>query len=295
MVMDTSLEKEPVDPFAGRKPLDLITPDPHEMRKTPGASAPSPDGAAAAKNAAAAPSNENKEIPERAPIDPFAGRKRLDLFIPEPHEMRRPPINGGPLIESSSRASNDPTALKTTKSKSVTPSVGYSSPEAFIQSPPDLVALLALFLSFLGFTESRPRSSSKLSKLVLTVMLGQNPEWRDSAAFLAFLRITDTQTPMEKIDSELNPILKLVSSAQEAGFKLDVPRAIKCALSFRQELNRRGCNYGLRTDRVEKSSRKGTKFSGIERLGLKRWKQLDKVPPQRAKTEIAAASVGTSL
>lgn len=293
--MDNSFKKEPVDPFAGRKPLDLFTPDPHEMRAAPGASAPSPDGAAGAKNAAAAPSNENKEIPERAPIDPFAGRKRLDLFIPDPHEMRRPPSNGGPLIESSSRASNDSTARKTTESKSFTSSVVSSSPEASVQSSPDLVALLALFLSFLGFTESRPRSSSKLSKLVLTVLLGQNPEWRDSAAFWAVFRIADTQTPMEKIDSELNPILKLVSSAQEAGFKLDVPPAIKCALSFRQELNRGGWNYGVRTDRVEKSSRKGTKISGIERLGLKRRKQLDKVPPQRAKTEIAAAGVGTSL
>ena len=232
---------------------------------------------------------------ERAPVDPFAGRKRLDLFIPEPHEMRCPPSNGGPLIESSSRASNDPTALKTTKSKSVTPSVVSSSPEAFVQSPPDLVALLALFLSFLGFTESRPRSSSKLSKLVLTVMLGQNPEWRDSAAFWAVLRIIDTQTPMEKIDSELNPILKLVSSAQEAGFKLDVPPAIKYALSFRQELNRGGLELWIENGPRRKSSRKGTKISGIERLGLKRWKQLDKVPPQRAKTEIAAAGVGTSL
>ncbi len=232
---------------------------------------------------------------ERAPVDPFAGRKRLDLFIPEPHEMRCPPSNGGPLIESSSTASNDPTARKTTESKSVMPSVVSSSPEASVQSSQDLVALLALILSCLGFTESRPRSSSKLSKLVLTVMLGQNPEWRDSAAFWASSRIIDTQTPMEKIDSELNPILKLVSSAQDAGFKLDVPPAIKCALSFRQELNRRGCNFGVRTDRVEKSSRKGTKISGIERLGLKRWKQLDKVPPQRAKTEIAAAGVGTSL
>lgn len=232
---------------------------------------------------------------EKEPVDPFAGRKRLDLFTPDPHEMLHPPSNGGPLIESSSRASNDPVAQKTTESKSVTPSVVSSSPEASVQSSPDLVALLALFLSFLGFTESRPRSSSKLSKLVLTVMLGQNPEWRDSAAFWAVFRIADTQTPMEKIDSELNPILKLVSSAQEAGFKLDVPPAIKQALSFRQELNRGGWNYGVRTDRVEKSSRKGTKISGIERLGLKRWKQLDKVPPQRAKTEIAAAGVGTSL
>lgn len=195
MVMDTSLEKEPVDPFAGRKRLDLFTPEPPEMRKTPGASAPSPDGAAGAKNAEAPP--------------------------------------------------------KTTENKSVMPPGGSSCPETTAAatstsalSPQVWAGMLA---SFFNFTESKPLPRSKLSRLVLTALVGENSEWRESAAFWAAVRIIDTKTPMKKIDSELAPILKLIRVVQTAGGVLAIPSSIASALWIRRELNNRKMEFVLNT------------------------------------------------
>ncbi len=60
-----------------------------------------------------------------------------------------------------------------------------------------------------------------LSKLVLTVMLGQNLSGGIALPCPGCFRIAGLKLVES---SELNPILKLVSSAQEAGFKLDVPQ-----------------------------------------------------------------------
>lgn len=119
--MGEEWEREPVDPFAGRERLDLFTPDPHDMRKTPCAPAFSPSGAAEAeaeKTSAKSPVEDakSKEIYEREPIDPFAGRKRLDLFIPDLHEMWRLPGDelhcarpgGEPVFERSLRKEKAP-------------------------------------------------------------------------------------------------------------------------------------------------------------------------------------------
>ena len=119
--MGEEWEREPVDPFAGRERLDLFTPDPHDMRKTPCAPAFSPSGAAEAeaeKTSAKSPveDTKSKEIYEREPIDPFAGRKRLDLFIPDLHEMWRLPGDelhcarpgGEPVFERSLRKEKAP-------------------------------------------------------------------------------------------------------------------------------------------------------------------------------------------
>lgn len=119
--MGEEWEREPVDPFAGRERLDLFTPDPYDMRKTPCAPAFSPSGAAEAeaeKTSAKSPVEDakSKEIYEREPIDPFAGRKRLDLFIPDLHEMWRLPGDelhcarpgGEPVFERSLRKEKAP-------------------------------------------------------------------------------------------------------------------------------------------------------------------------------------------
>lgn len=142
---------------------------------------------------------------EKEPVDPFAGRKPLDLFTPEPLEMLKTWPNEVPAPNSSSTAcSNGEVPPKTTESKSVMPPGGFSCPETTAAatstsslSPQVWAGMLA---SFFNFTESKPLPRSKLSRLVLTALVGENPEWRESAAFWAAVRIIDTKTPMKKID-----------------------------------------------------------------------------------------------
>lgn len=189
---------------------------------------------------------------EKEPVDPFAGRKRLDLFTPEPHEMRKTWPNEVPAPNSSSTAcSNGEAPPKTTENKSVMPPGGSSCPETTAAatstsalSPQVWAGMLA---SFFNFTDSKPLPRSKLSRLVLTALVGENPEWRESAAFWAAVRIIDTKTPMKKIDSELAPILKLIRVVQTAGGVLAIPSSIASALWIRRELNNRKMEFVLNT------------------------------------------------
>ena len=281
--------------------MDLFVPEPHEMRKTFRAPASSPDGVAEAgdKEPRSKPKDvEDRKIYEREPIDPFAGRKRLDLFVPEPHEMRRLPGDelhcarpGGDLVSERSLRKEEPP-----QDKPDTPAGGHgdekrkASPKPISQKeeapqsvrdtttnakrpelqrrepapdqterpkglPEDLSQDCEDALKSVGeeerpFVESVIPSNlgpkSPLPELALAAILGQDGKTRERALLWAVLRVIETKGSVKALERTLAPILETARAARRMGAGLAVPVPLEYALLMRRELDRMGVSLEIR-------------------------------------------------
>lgn len=236
---------------------------------------------------------------KREPIDPFAGRKRLDLFIPDPHEMQRLPGDelhcarpGGDLVSERSlrkeetlqdkldtprgghedeerKASPKPTSRKeeapqsmrdtTTDAKrpelrgrELAPEQTERLKELPEKSPQDVENVLRS-----AGEEERPFAEpvipsnlgpkSPLPELALAAVLGQDKETRERALFWAVLRIVGTKDSVRTLERKLAPVLETARAARRIGAKLSVPAPLEYALSMRRELERLGMHLEVRS------------------------------------------------